>query len=152
MLTTYVSLFLPAENFSGTAIPLVFIFFGTNSRRFFQRNCFVFEKFWFWGTRIREKFFVQKNCFFLTDLGYVCWGGEGVFNNITFGFWDFLVQIQGDFSKEFFWFWEILVLGYIYRGGEMFKTKKNRHSYFNDLLTQIDSQGKANVNFFFLKL
>ena len=25
-------------------------FFGTNSRRFFQRNCFVFEKFWFWGT------------------------------------------------------------------------------------------------------
>ena len=25
-------------------------FFGTNSRQFFQRNFFVFEKLWFWGT------------------------------------------------------------------------------------------------------
>ena len=25
-------------------------FFGKNSRQFFQRNFFVFEKFWFWGT------------------------------------------------------------------------------------------------------
>ena len=25
-------------------------FFGTNSGQFFERNVFVFEKFWFWGT------------------------------------------------------------------------------------------------------
>ena len=31
-------------------------------------------------------------------------GGEFVFKGIAFGLWDFLVQIQGNFSKEIFLF------------------------------------------------
>ena len=66
------------------------------SWRFFLKKIFRFFV-WTFFDKLAVK--VKQN----PDLGYVCrGGGGGLFKGSTFGFWDFLVQFQGDFSKEIF--------------------------------------------------
>ena len=91
------------------------------------------------GVRIPGGFFVQRNCLCcLTDLGYVC-RGEFLFKGIAFGFWDFFVQIQGNFSKEIFLFLRNFGFGVRIPGGKCLNHKKKRHEfvyqYWKNLVT-----------------
>ena len=93
---------------SSKELPLFFDKSGVRMQgggSFVQRNCLCF--FWqIWGTYAR---------------------GDFLFKGIVFGFWDFFVQIQGNFSKEIFFVFEKFWFGGTYPGvGKCLDHKKKR--------------------------
>ena len=82
-----------------------------------------------WGTYAGgEQIFCSKELsLFFDKSGVRISGGDFLFKGIAFGFWDFLVKIQGNFSKEIFLFLRNFSFGVrIPGGGKCLDHKKQR--------------------------
>ena len=79
-------------------------------------------------------------------------GGDFLFKGITFVFWDFLVQFQGIFPKQFFLFLSGFGLRIL---GGMFRSQKKAsecsdYKFFKNFLSKLFSDNYKPLNFFFI--